>query len=94
MDEMDLLDVFYTEMKFSGLKHDQIFINLDEELVLFLQDTYGHDLHLSDVQRLADICIANEWIERTTADRGYNYLSLTEEGLEMIRKHKFKDELP
>ena len=48
------------------------------------------DVQLADVEKLVDICIANEWLERTTADPNYKYLSLTNDGLEMAIAQQYR----
>ena len=46
------------------------------------------DVRLEYIHKLADICIANEWLEGITANPGYNYLSLTEAGLSIAITQK------
>ncbi len=83
MNEIDLINVFYQTMKAQGKKHDEVFLSIDEDLLAQLKLKFGSELQLKSVEKLADICIANEWLERTTADPHYHYLSLTPAGLQM-----------
>ncbi|KTD31270.1 MULTISPECIES: hypothetical protein [Legionella] len=84
MNEMDILKLFYDEMKAQGLTRDQVFLNIDEEAAGILSVKLGIPVSLEEAQKLTDTCIANEWIERTTVDPNYNYLSLTEAGLQVV----------
>lgn len=90
MTEMDILDLFYDGMRNQGLTRQTLFLSLDDNAVAVLKTKLGTDVQLSEVQRLADICIANEWLERTTADPYYKYLSLTEAGLQMAIANEYR----
>lgn len=81
MNEMDILDYFYDKLRQEGKTRDTLYLSLDESAAQELQQKLGTEIKLSELHRYADICIANEWLERTTADPAYNYLSLTEAGL-------------
>ena len=83
MNEIDILDIFYDELRMKGESRDVLFLSVDETFVAKLKFKFNTNVQLDDVHKLVDICIANEWIERTTADPHYNYLSLTEAGLQM-----------
>ncbi|AHE67366.1 hypothetical protein [Legionella oakridgensis] len=93
MDEFDLLNIFYEEIKARGVTHDKVFLNIDQDMVSLLQQNFGYNVTLEKLYELADICIANEWLERTTADPYYNFLSLTEDGLKIAVKHAYKDKI-
>ena len=84
MNEIDILKLFYDEMKLRGVTRDQIFLSIEGDAVNVLSTKLGVPLQLDTVQKLTDTCIANEWLERTTADIHYKYLSLTEAGLQMV----------
>lgn len=90
MNEFDLLEVFHDEMKERGVGHHQVFLNLDEQMVELLRDPMGYDVTLPELEHLADICLANEWLERTTIDPHYNFLSLTEKGLNAVLLKEYK----
>lgn len=87
MNELDLLEIFYNEMKAQGVDRTNVYISLDENMMPVIQQLFDRNIQLEGVQKLADICIANEWLERTTADPHYNFLSLTEAGLQMVLQH-------
>lgn len=84
MNELDILKLFYDEMKLRGTTRDQVFLSIEEDAAAMLSKKLGLSVSIEDAQRLTDICIANEWLERTTADPNYKYLSLTEAGLQVV----------
>lgn len=89
MNEMDILDLFYDELRVEGQTRETLFINLDESALSILKNKLGVDLQIEVLHKLADICIANEWLERTTIDPGYNYLSLTATGLQLAIDYQY-----
>lgn len=84
MNELDILKLFYDEMIETSVTRDQVFLSLEEEAAAALSEKLGQPVQVEEVQKLADVCIANEWLERTTADVHYKYLSLTEAGLQVL----------
>jgi hypothetical protein len=93
MNELDLLEVFYDEMKAQGVDRTNVYLSLDEEMMPTIQQKFNKNISLEQVHILADICIANEWLERTTADPHYNFLSLTEAGLQVVLQHIYKRQI-
>ena len=89
MTEMDVLDFFYDQLRIEGENRETLFLSLDDFAAEKIGQKLGKKVKLFDVQKLADICIANEWLERTTADPDYNYLSMTEEGLKMAVSYEY-----
>ncbi|ASQ46048.1 hypothetical protein [Legionella clemsonensis] len=89
MTELDILMLFYNKMKAQGKSRAQVFLSMDETAVTTLAEKFGDSVTLEEVHRLTDICIANEWLERTTIDPGYNFLSLTAAGLQMALVHEY-----
>lgn len=84
MTELDILKLFYDEIVLRGATRDQVFLTLEDEAAELLSQRLGKPVSLALLQHAADICIANEWLERTTADPYYKYLSLTEAGLQVF----------
>lgn len=84
MTELDILLLFYDEMRARGETRNTVFISIDEEALAKLNTQAQPPISLEQAHKLTDICIANEWLERTTIDPGYNFLSLTEAGLQMV----------
>ncbi|CAM2842743.1 Uncharacterised protein [Legionella steigerwaltii] len=89
MNELDILQLFYDEMKNRGITRDQVFLSMEEDAAAMLSQKLQQPVSVEDVQKLTDICIANEWLERTTADPHYKYLSLTEAGLQIILANRY-----
>ena len=71
MKEIDILDLFYNAMKTRGVTREDVFLNIDNAAAEVLSQNLGVPVPLSDAKKMTDICIANEWIERTTVDPGY-----------------------
>ncbi|WP_454782701.1 hypothetical protein [Legionella sp. WA2022007384] len=89
MNELDILKLFYDEMKNRGVTRDQVFLSMEEDAAAMLSQKIKQSVSVETVQKLTDICIANEWLERTTADPNYKYLSLTEAGLQIILANRY-----
>ncbi|QRN03844.1 hypothetical protein GH742_08130 [Legionella sp. MW5194] len=84
MNELDILKLFYDEIKARGVTRNDVFLNIDETAAATLSEKLKQPVSLEEAQRLTDVCIANEWLERTTIDPGYNFLSLSEAGLQIV----------
>lgn len=84
MNEVDILRLFYDEMKSQGVTRDVVFLNIDASMAGVLSQKLATPVSLEEARKMTDNCIANEWLERTTIDPGYNFLSLTEAGLQII----------
>lgn len=91
MNEMDILDFFYDELRAQGQTRDTLFISLDDSAATKLTQKLGVQVPLAELHKFADICLANEWLERTTADPEYKYLSLTEAGLSVAISYQYKN---
>jgi hypothetical protein len=89
MNELDILKLFYDEMKLRGVTRDQVFLTIEEDAAAILTKKLHTPVSVEVAQKLTDICIANEWLERTTADPYYKYLSLTEAGLQIILNNEY-----
>lgn len=89
MTEIDILKLFYDESVLRGVTRDQVFLTLEEEAADLLSERLGKPVLMTQMQKIADICIANEWLERTTADPNYKYLSMTEAGLQIFLANQY-----
>ena len=89
MNELDILKLFYDEMTAHGSTREVVFLNIDETSAGILSQKLSIPVTFDDTHRLTDICIANEWLERTTIDPGYNFLSLTEAGLQIVINNQY-----
>lgn len=90
MKELDILNLFYEEIKARGETRESVFLSIDENTAGILAQKLKEPVSLEEVQRVTDICIANEWLERTTADLEYNYLSLTGAGLQIVLAAEYR----
>ncbi|KTD71313.1 hypothetical protein [Legionella tucsonensis] len=90
MSELDILQLFYDEMRNRSATRDQVFLSMEEDAAAMLSQKLGQSVSVADLQQLTDTCIANEWLERTTADPNYKYLSLTEAGLQIILANQYR----
>lgn len=84
MNEIDILRLFYDEMRNRGVTRDVVFLSIDESIAAQLSQKLATPVSLEEARKMTDNCIANEWLERTTIDPAYNFLSLTEAGLQII----------
>ncbi|KTC98166.1 hypothetical protein [Legionella erythra] len=84
MNELDIIKLFYDEIKARGVTRNDVFLNIDEAAAATLSEKLKQPVSLEEAQHLTDVCIANEWLERTTIDPGYNFLSLSEAGLQIV----------
>lgn len=89
MKEIDILELFWDEMRMKGVTRDVVFLSIDESSVAILNAKLNIKTDLKEVHQLTDNCIANEWLERTTADPHYRYLSLTENGLQYVLAYEY-----
>lgn len=89
MNEIDVLRLFYDEIVLRGATREQVFLSLEDEAAEVLARKIRQPVLVPQLQKLADICIANEWLERTTADPNYKYLSLTEAGLQIYLANQY-----
>lgn len=93
MNEINLLEIFYSEMLARGEVRENMSISIDDDFLIVAKNKFGDNVTFELLEGLADICIANEWLERTTADPYYNFLSLTEAGLQVVLLHEYKKEI-
>lgn len=91
MKELDILDYFYDVLRAEGKTRDTLFISLDETVLSQLEAKLHTVITLERLHELTDICIANQWLERTTADQQYRYVSLTEAGLQIAIANQYRN---
>lgn len=89
MNELDILKLFYHEMRARSVTREEVFISIDNKTAEVLSEKLGKPVSLETAHKVTDVCIANEWLERTTADPHYNFLSLTEAGLQVVLGSKY-----
>lgn len=89
MNELNILELFYDEIRLRGATREQVFLDIEEDAANLLSERLQVRVSVEEAQKYADICIANEWLERTTADPNYKFLSLTEAGLQVVLGSKY-----
>ena len=85
--EFDLLRLFVEEMENQGVSRKSIHMGIDESMVEKLSaDVF--ETTLPYLQKLADRCLANEWLEHAAMGGKYNCLRLTTTGLGVVRSRQ------
>ena len=90
MNELILLGIFYDEMTARGSDLNNVFLSVDGNMMTHLKDTYDIDITINELEDAARVCIASRWLERTTADPYFNYLSMTENGLKKFLDSNYR----
>lgn len=91
--EFDLLEVFTTEMEREGVNHKSVRLDIDAALAEQMTKARSTSVAVEDLQRLADKCLANAWLEHAVIGAGkYGHLVLTSTGVGVIRSRQRKKE--
>ena len=91
--EFDFLDIFYQAMLKEGVKHNLIRITLDHRTIEDIYETTSYSATEDEIQKLIDICLANNWLEQKTIGVGqYNNLQLTTTGLGVVTSKRRQKE--
>ncbi len=92
--EEDLLKVFVEEMEASGLSRKLVRFDINASMVEKINNKKGTNIDLEQLYKLADRCLANEWLEHTvlSGDR-YAHLSITATGLGIVRSRRHTEEV-
>ena len=92
--EFDLLELFTAEMEREGVNHKLVRLDIDSAVAEQMTKALYTPVTLEDLQRLADKCLANEWLEHAAMGAGkYGYLVLTSTGVGVIRSRQRKKEV-
>jgi hypothetical protein len=92
--EFDLLNIFVMEMERQGASRNLIRLDVDDAIAKQIGASLGKEVPLERIQRLADKCLAHEWLEHTSIGNGqYGFLSLTTTGVGVVRSRQRKDDL-
>jgi hypothetical protein len=91
--EFDLLEIFVTEMEQRGVKRNLISFDIDEKMAVAVSDKIGVPVTLEEIQKLADRCLANEWLEHRVMAGKYGQLELTASGFGVVRSRQRKQEM-
>jgi len=90
--EFDILELYVCEMESEGANRNLVRISVDECMVSAFRDKFGVEVTLENLHRLADICLANEWLEHRVMAGKYGQLGLTTTGLGVVRSRQRKAE--
>lgn len=90
--EFDILELYVSEMESQGANRNLVRISVDDAMVSALRDKFGLEVTLEKLQRLADKCLANEWLEHRVMAGKYGQLGLTTTGLGVVRSRQRKEE--
>lgn len=91
-DEFDFLNYFIEEMEARGLSKNLLYFGIDEEMATEISSTCKAQVSVEKLKVIADKCLANEWVDRTSMDGGYSNLRLTSSGFGVVRSRKLKQE--
>jgi hypothetical protein len=92
--EFDILQLFAEEMDRTGHNRKLVHLSITEEMVEKINQKNKTQVNIDVLQRLADKCLANEWLEHTVMGCGqYGELSLTTTGFGVIRSRQRKEEV-
>lgn len=90
--EFDLLEAFVDEMERRGSNRNVVRLDVDESMAVILRRKTGAQITVDEVQKLADKCLANEWLEYRVLAGKYGQLGLTSSGLGTVRTHQHEQE--
>lgn len=92
--EEDILSVFVEEMERRGENRKLVRLDIDKSMLERINHNKGSNIDLEQLQKYADRCLANEWIEHTALGGGkYGHLSITTTGLGVVRSRQRKAEV-
>ncbi|MBV5326988.1 MAG: hypothetical protein JZU65_05025 [Chlorobium sp.] len=92
--EFDFLAIFVDEMESEGLGRKLIRLSVDDAFAGPLSAKLGLSTSLEPLQKLADRCLANEWLEHTVLGCGqYGFLAITATGLGVVRSRQKSEEV-
>ena len=91
--EYDILNTYTEEMERQGTVRVALRMNIDEAMVTAIEKRIGKPLSLESLHRMADRCVANEWLQHGCIGVGrYEHLQLTESGFGVARSRQRQDE--
>lgn len=88
--EVDLLEMYVDEMEVQGANRNLIRLSVDEAMVEAVRKKLQTDVDLESLQKLADKCLANQWLEHRVMGGKYGHLGLTTAGFGVVRSRQRK----
>ena len=93
-DEYEFLNLFHQEMLEKGRARHLVRLSLNARVVEQIYDNSGVSVTEKDLQKIADVCLANGWLEHADMTDQYENLQLTTIGLGVVKsKQKQAEQL-
>lgn len=93
-DEYEFLNLFYQEMLEKGRARHLVRLSLNARVVEQIYDNSRVSVTEKDLQKIADVCLANGWLEHADMTDQYENLQLTTIGLGVVKsKQKQAEQL-
>ena len=93
-DEFDFLALFYKKMISDGEKHNFVRLSVNARMVESIYDELSISVTEDQLQTVANICTANNWIETVSIGDGkYNNLQLTSSGVGVAKSKQMQKDL-
>jgi len=89
---VNILRVFYDGMLKKGVNRKLYYENIDDKFINTLNSNYNIHLTLEECRKIADICLANDWLEQTTMGTKYDRLRLTDTGFDIVKSKLAEEE--
>jgi hypothetical protein len=86
--EYDFLDLFYQEMLERGQPINLVLLSVDDRMMRYINEKLKISLTQDCLQEIADICLANSWIEYMTLNGQYRDLQLTTTGFGVVKSKR------
>lgn len=93
INEYDFLGLFYKEMLSKGHAQNLIRLPIDARLVEKIYDNSQNSVTENELQNLADICLANGWVNHAAIGAKYGNLQLTTSGFSVFKSKQRQLEL-
>ncbi|QBM19238.1 hypothetical protein MARI_33840 (plasmid) [Marinobacter sp. JH2] len=90
-EEFHLLGIWVDEMEASGSNRNLVGISVTEDLQNRIYSLYGINVELDDIYRMADKCLAHEWLENKYLGNKYEDLFITTGGVGVVRSKVLSD---
>ncbi|PMM15849.1 hypothetical protein [Vibrio breoganii] len=89
--EYALLNNVLNYMQKHGQSHKCVHLSIDENLIKDIHFESGGKFTIEELQKGANICLANEWLQHSYLGTGkYEQLSITPRGLGIARSNQMK----
>lgn len=92
--EYDFLDLFFQEMLATGQAENLVRLSVNARMVEEIYEKSTISITEKHLQTIADICLANSWVEHTSLGVGqYGDLKLTSTGFGVVKSKQRQMEL-